>query len=376
VLTSSLCSMKFCRRAYGIWFVLALSVIQLGCASTAAPQPPSLELPKPVGDLHASRKGSQVTLAWTVPSRTTDRQNLRHLGRSEICRGLEIVIVQCDVPVGEVSPPAAAPIEQRKNGPAPNLAASYTDTLSAELQQQNPTADATYAIAVFNTRNRSAGFSNQVHVPLAPTLPPPSDFHGEVTADGVVLTWTGVEDAHPSPSISHIYRVYRRDASGVNWYVISDLPLEAPGTVRFVDHSFEWEKTYDYRLAIVSVVKADSNPTSEVEGDDSAPVQVVARDVFPPAVPTGLQAVFSGPGQKPFVDLIWAPDTDADLAGYNVYRSENGSQPAKLNEELVKAPAYRDSGVSAGREYEYSISAVDVRGNESTRSQPASEKVP
>ena len=93
-------------------------------------------------------------------------------------------------------------------------------------------------------------------------------------------------------------------------------------------------------------------------------------------MPSGLQAVFSGPGQRPFIDLVWAPDTDVDLAGYNVYRREEGTEPVKLNTEPVKTPAYRDSNVVAGEHYLYSVSAVDVRGNESARSEEAGENVP
>jgi fibronectin type 3 domain-containing protein len=89
-----------------------------------------------------------------------------------------------------------------------------------------------------------------------------------------------------------------------------------------------------------------------------------------------LQAVFSGPGQRPFIDLVWAPDTDADLAGYNVYRRAEGGQPAKINSELVKAPAYRDTEVQRRKRYFYSVSAVDLRGNESERSEEANEEVP
>jgi len=74
--------------------------------------------------------------------------------------------------------------------------------------------------------------------------------------------------------------------------------------------------------------------------------------------------------------LLWAPDTDADLAGYNVYRHEEGSQPAKINTELVKTPAFRDTNVTAGKMYWYSVTAVDERGNESTHSEQASEAIP
>ena len=109
---------------------------------------------------------------------------------------------------------------------------------------------------------------------------------------------------------------------------------------------------------------------------DSPPQKVFTKDVYPPAVPNGLQAVFSGPGQPPFIDLLWAPNTEADLAGYNVYRREEGAQPAKINSELVKSPAFRDVNVISGKTYWYSVSAVDARGNESARSEESSESVP
>jgi hypothetical protein len=48
----------------------------------------------------------------------------------------------------------------------------------------------------------------------------------------------------------------------------------------------------------------------------------------------------------------------------------------KINSEIVKAPTYRDAAVQAGRRYWYSITAVDVRGNESGGSAEASEAVP
>jgi hypothetical protein len=144
----------------------------------------------------------------------------------------------------------------------------------------------------------------------------------------------------------------------------------------FLDQTFEWEKTYFYRLVVVSVVEAAGKPAVEVDGDDTPEVKVWAHDVFPPAVPTGLQAVFSGPGQAPFIDLIWAPVTDADLEGYNVYRRVEGAEAVKLNTEPVKVPAFRDAQVVAGKTYFYSVSAVDSRGNESARSEETSESVP
>ena len=133
----------------------------------------------------------------------------------------------------------------------------------------------------------------------------------------------------------------------------------------FLDQTFEWEKTYFYRGTVVSAIENAGKAAIEVEGEDTPEVKVFAHDVFPPAVPAGLQAVLSGPGQQAFIDLIWNPVADADLDGYNVYRHEAGAAAVKVNSEVVKTPAFRDTQVVVGKTYFYSVAAVDERGNES-----------
>jgi fibronectin type 3 domain-containing protein len=86
--------------------------------------------------------------------------------------------------------------------------------------------------------------------------------------------------------------------------------------------------------------------------------------------------VFSQSPQQSSIDLTWNPNSDSDLAGYNVYRRTDNTQPVKLNTDLVKTPAFRDTGVQPGSRYFYSVSAVDLRNNESARSPEASETVP
>jgi len=157
--------------------------------------------------------------------------------------------------------------------------------------------------------------------------------------------------------------------------IAGELPVRDEPHPTLLDKNFEWQKTYEYRVTVVTEVQ-QATGTEQVEGDDSPTVRVIANDIFPPATPSGLQAVFSGPGQKPFIDLVWKANTERDLAGYNIYRRQPGGQPVKLNNELIKAPAFRDSNVLPGHEYLYSVSAVDVRGNESPRSEEASETVP
>ncbi len=377
----------------GKQFLMALVCAGLGgCASIGPPLPPSLELPKPPVDLHAARKGDKVTLTWTIPRRTTDRRSVRYLGNTEICRGLDPVLKQCGKPVGEAAPPSNFGAE--KSSVAKRLTASFVDTLPSAIEQENPSGFATYAVEVLNTAARGAGLSNQVHVPLVSTLPPFSNFSAEVTAQGVSLTWQCPDDRRTAAAdVRYVFRIYRRLLSGGVETRVAELDAgecaigggaepQASSTNlpvaqdTFLDRTFEWEKTYYYRGTVVSVMAVPGKAPVEVEGDDTTEVKVFADDVFPPAVPTGLQAVFSGPGQQPFIDLVWIPVTDADLAGYNIYRHEAGRLPEKLNSELIKTPAFRDTKVVFAEEYFYSVSAVDVHGNESARSEDASEKVP
>jgi len=356
----------------------ALCLLLASCAQTGPPLPPSLELPKPPTDLRASRKGDHVTLSWSEPTHTTDRQSVRYIGPTLVCRSLEPEITTCGnfaamlpAPSSVAAAVSAAP--QKSGLPLPALQ-TYTDTLRSAMQQQDPSVEVTYAVEVLNRHARGAGLSNRVHVPAVATLPPPGDLAAELTGDGVVLTWTSSAELR-TPGVQHRYRIYRRDESSDKDAIAGEIPLGESVPVHFTDSTFEWEKTYLYRLTAVSIVK---RPDSEVqvEGDDSPPVRVIAHDVFPPSVPAGLQAAYSGEGQKPFIDLIWAPVTNADLAGYNVYGSDGNGPAVKLNSELVKSPSYRDSAVASGKTYTYSVSAVDVRGNESQRSEATAESVP
>jgi hypothetical protein len=351
----------------------------LSCGVSGVPKPPSLDIAEPVADLRAVRKGDNVFLDWTVPAENTDRLVVRHLGPTRICRSVDAAMSECAGPVGEVPAPQlpGAGSQQAKSAKAAEkVHANYTDSLPRALLVDNPGAQIFYAISVLNGNGRSGGLSNVVNVPAVAALPSPSDFRAQVTADGVVLSWNAVPHLAETPGLQAMYRVYRRPEGGNEDTVVGQVPLDASSATQVVDHSFDWEKTYFYRATVVTLIREEGKPQTQFEGDDTSPVKVFAHDVFPPAVPSGLQAAFSGAGQQPFIDLIWAPDTEADLAGYNVFRHEAGAEPLKINADPVKMPAYRDTNVASGKDYIYSVSAIDVRGNESAKSAEASETVP
>ncbi len=306
---------------------------------------------------------------------------MRHPGETSVCRSLKISVTDCRIRSREFRParfPGSGSASTKVGLPT-KVEASYTDTLSAELQKQDPTAEITYAVSVENESGRSAGLSNQVQVPSAPTLPPPGHFRAEIESDGVLLSWECLPSVPVGDAIAHKLRIYRREQGKQADVKIDDANVadcSSTPAPEFLDQTFEWEKHYDYRAAVVTEVAVPGQPELEVEGDDTPVASVFAHDVFPPAVPTGLQAVFSGVGQAPFVDLVWSPNTEADLAGYNVFRREENGSTVKLNPEPVKTPAFRDAQVQSGKKYFYSVSAIDERNNESAKSEEASEQVP
>jgi len=394
--TSAICNLKSALP------LLALCAFFVGCAAPSPPLPPSLELPTPVSDLQAIRKGNKVVLTWTLPTETTDGDGIRFHGPTRICRRLSNVqgssnvqdrMTECGTHAVELSSSQLETSKENLSARVPQrILARYTDPLPNDWTRDT-IATVIYAIESLNTSHRSAGLSNQVRVPSASTEPPPTDFAAQLTGQGVVLTWTGpllsIPGSNGAPH--YFYQVFRTAKDAPQPTLVGEIQQGTQDKMRLVDSAFVWEKEYEYRINVTTRIRigdlhacpSDSATPSlplckdlvDIPGEDSAPVTIIARDIFPPSVPTSLQAVFSGTGQKPFIDLIWNANTDADLTGYNVYRREGSAPPVRINTELAKAPAYRDTNVASGQTYFYSVAAVDARGNESARSEEASERV-
>lgn len=354
--------------------VLALAA---GCATPGAPQPPSLRLPQPVDDLSAVRKGNRVLLTWSPATETTDKLPMKWPSTALICRVIDqFPINQCGEPVARI---ASSELVSQAPG-SRRAVVSFEDVLPPSLIAARPDSAqrfATYAIEAVNQRGRSAGLSNEVRISLAPA-PPGVELRASLDAQGPVLQWE-MPSPPAIPGASCTLRIYRRAplASGKEhnaaFVRIAEQPCHA-GSGQLRDRSFEWEQEYDYKASALTLLPGP--PPTQVEGEDSNAVHLIAHDIFPPAVPAGLQAVYSSVGQKPFIDLTWAPNSESDLAGYIVYR-ETGNAPFEvITPALVKAPAWRDENVQPGETYYYTVAAVDVRGNQSAQSAPAHEAVP
>ncbi len=156
-------------------------------------------------------------------------------------------------------------------------------------------------------------------------------------------------------------------------------PREAADAGGTIDHTAQKGVTYHYSARRVREISVDGHKL-ELRSVASAPVTLAVRDIFPPGVPTDLEAVPGGAtASDRSIDLSWTPDTDLDVVGYIVYRQDVDSAGAatgtatRLNASPVADPAYRDQTALTGHRYAYRVSAIDAAGNESAPSAEAQE---
>jgi hypothetical protein len=371
---------KSMRFSITIVLLLAAVCALAGCGVPGAPQPPSAGIPKFVGDLKALRKGGTVTLTWTTPIETSDGELIRKPGRMLVQRAL-IAAPDAEPNFQTITELPLEPTLKDDRG----AEASARDSLVELLRSSTTPAGsggpgaAEYAMYIVVAQSRSGksfGLPNRVSVPLVLTLPAPPKVQLEPIPTGIRIGW---EQAWPPTRESrlgaqYVWRIMRKQEDAADAVMLRQLPAGHEAML-FVDTGIEWEKNYRYWIVPVTLWQ-DGSRKGEVEGDDSPTASVFAHDSFPPATPSGVQAVYSPAQERAFIDITWTPNIDPDLAGYNVYRHAAKEAPVKINSELVKTPRFADPAVQAGMKYFYSVSAVDLRGNESGRSEETSEVVP
>ena len=76
------------------------------------------------------------------------------------------------------------------------------------------------------------------------------------------------------------------------------------------------------------------------------------------------------------VALSWTASTSSDVAGYNVYRGPDGATWEKINASLLASTGYSDSTVANSTTYYYAATAVDIYGDESSKSAAVKAVVP
>ncbi len=177
----------------------------------------------------------------------------------------------------------------------------------------------TYNVELENRKGRSAGLSNAAPV-LAGAAPAAiTGLKAEVRKDGVALGWNA-EGEESNPTAVRLERkLLTPPAKAKSQQDLLAQPAEsaertllveggAKPAGRALDREIQFGEVYEYRAQRVVHVDVDGK-TLELAGELSPAVRVDAKDIFPPAVPTGLAAVATegGNGAETAIDLSWQP---------------------------------------------------------------------
>jgi predicted phage tail protein len=357
----------------GLCITLLFVFAMVGCGKRRPPLPPVERVQQRTELLSGVQRGNNVILSWPAPLRNAPDESVQSIRRIDVYRLAE-------------KPTAPLPLTEEEFAARSTLIGSvtydqiksatdtltYTDTL--ELAGE-PTR-LRYAIRYVNASEQRAAFSNflliepSVRVANPPTL---TSTGKEIGEDAITITWqppdSNIDGSTPVNLLG--YNVYRLDESQTE---VSQNPINSSlvsGT-QYVDRTFRFGENYRYVVRSVSL----GTDGAQVESLNSNSLSVSPRDIFAPSAPASI-TIAAAPGR---LSIFFPANPEADVTGYEIYRSTDPDLPKERWTKLTPAPLTRttflDENVESGKRYYYYIRAIDQAGNISPSSEVVSESVP
>ncbi len=226
----------------------------------------------------------------------------------------------------------------------------YTDT----FLEENVTY--TYYITAVDPIGRESAPSEPVSLLLKDITPPssPQNLIAEA-GDGVIgLSWNISLELDAAG-----YNIYRSTGLDKKYERLNKflIPLERPF---YFDSTVATGVQYFYSVSAVDKAQNESKMSN--------PVTAVSEDHTPPDPPSNISYKL----EKRFLKLSWNAPKAKDVAGYHIYRGESYEIQPRLTEFPLKTISYIDSGyrkegLTPGKTFIISITAVDRAGNESKK---------
>jgi hypothetical protein len=300
-----------------------LFLLLVGCGKVGDPLPPFIRIPEPVKDLTARQNGHSLVLTWTNPAKNVDSSAADDLAQVQILSDNSVI--------------ATVKVN------APGQAQSFEIPLGS-----TPGVQRTFAVQLETTRGKLSPISNSASVTPVEVPGRVAGLRAIVDQRRITLQWDRPQE---HPELANAYLVNRID------------PADEPQVVsetRYEDNRYQPGRSYSYQVTAARNLQGGLIP-----GTEPAAITVVAEDKTPPQVPSELDIVPSDTGAF----LTWSNNSEADLAGYRVFRSESANGPFRpITDSLNPTNGFFDAAYRPG--LYYAVSAVDEFGNESARSAP------
>lgn len=387
------------KKFFSFFIIYSLVFLSISCGKKGALLPPIIKIPQKIKTLKAYQRGKKIILEWTNPGAYTDGSPLTGI------KEVEIWLVQSKLGLEKSSKRANQSEENLKTKvgrkgklnssqsssgekiislkefkrQAKLLATLSQDKLAEYLiknQSKKPKYRYEYLLAgedflskryifglkVIDQKKKSSDFSEFIAIEPKVLPLPPQDLKYTVYQDKIEISWTPPEKNIDQSTEVEIkgYNVYRYEKGQQPQRLNSEI-IE---NEKYGDRDFVFGKTYYY------FVRASVSGVSSGESADSEIIEVVAQDKFPPASPSGLMSM-AGPG---YITLSWDENKEKDLAGYRVWRKKEGEgEFVLLTPEPIKVNNFTDNKVEKNKRYYYALTAQDIFGNESPKSEAVSE---
>lgn len=152
---------------------------------------------------------------------------------------------------------------------------------------------------------------------------------------------------HPDDS----YTIYKGPESGV----YTDSVDISPGNCSYI-----WNGLTAGEMNYFKVVAVTYDGYRSLASVESSEMSLVA-----PRAPEGIYTT----ADSALIEVLWAPNSEADISFYRLYRGVNGVGSPQLYKDNLTTTSFVDSSVFSGIEYSYSVTTVDFDGYESGQSQ-------
>lgn len=367
-LFNSHCLSRYKFHKTALAFTLCALLINFGCGKRQPPLPP-VERVGQKAEINAFQRGDRVILSWRMPARNADEASLLNINRVDVYRLVEPVASDLTLSEEEFATRAnlIASIPTSENDFSLQRM-SFNDILEFAGQPVR----IRYALRFVNSSGQKAAFSNFLLVePSAKIASRPELQPVLISQDEIRISWippkTNIDGTTPVNLLG--YNVYRSNSANETAKILNETPLRE---TNFSDRFFTFGIEHLYFVRAVSL-GTGGEPVESLESD---PLRLFPQDSFPPSPPSAI-TIAAAPNN---LSLFFAVNSEKDVVGYKLYRSDNRDLPIEkwllLTPELLTVNTFQDVNIVSGTTYFYYLKAVDKAGNISMPSEIVSESAP